>query len=321
MTIQLRPRRFRALAPAVSPFIAGVIVLLATGNADAKPRRILLFTKSSGFEHSVIKKPPSGPSHAEGVLGELAKKNGWTVVHSKDGSLFTPTTLAGFDAYVLVTTGDLTTTGTDRQPAIPADGKAALIDAVARGKGLVGVHCASDTFHSAGPRRQNDGANTDPFIKLLGGEFISHGDQQPGKLLVVDPKFPGLASVKNGFELPQEEWYSLKNLADDMHAVLVLDTTGMKNPDYQRPNFPVAWARNQGKGRVFYTALGHREDVWTNPVFQDHLVGGLRWAMGDAKADVRPNKQAVAPQADVMPPPKPPTPPTAAGPTPASSPR
>ena len=57
----------------------------------------------------------------------------------------------------------------------------------------------------------------------------------------------------------------------------------MKGEDYQRPNFPATWARMHGKGRVFYTSLGHRDDVWTNPVFQNLLVGALSWATGQVE--------------------------------------
>ena len=66
---------------------------------------------------------------------------------------------------------------------------------------------------------------------------------------------------------------------------------------YQRPPYPNTWARMEGKGRVWYTALGHREDVWTNPVFQQILVGGVKWALGEVSADVTPNLKTVAPGA------------------------
>ena len=62
------------------------------------------------------------------------------------------------------------------------------------------------------------------------------------------------------------------------------------------------WARRHGKGRVFYTAMGHREDVWTNPLFQSILLGGLGWVFGDREAEVPPNIREATPEADVMPP-------------------
>ena len=64
---------------------------------------------------------------------------------------------------------------------------------------------------------------------------------------------------------------------------------------YQRPPFPETWARMHGKGRVFYTSMGHREDVWENPKYQGLLIGALAWATGKVDASVEPNIQQVTP--------------------------
>jgi type 1 glutamine amidotransferase len=72
----------------------------------------------------------------------------------------------------------------------------------------------------------------------------------------------------------------------------------MKGPMYQRPPFPATWARKHGKGRVFFTSLGHREDVWESKEFQSILIGGILWALGRAEADISPNLRIVAPQAE-----------------------
>ena len=69
----------------------------------------------------------------------------------------------------------------------------------------------------------------------------------------------------------------------------------MKGNDYARPTYPATWVRRHEKGRVFYTSMGHREDIWTNPIFQDILTGGVTCALGDAPADVTPNLTQVAP--------------------------
>jgi uncharacterized protein len=71
---------------------------------------------------------------------------------------------------------------------------------------------------------------------------------------------------------------------------------------YERPPYPASWIRNYGKGRVFYTSMGHREDVWTSPQFQNLVVGGILWAVGDAAADTTPNIESVAPNANSLPP-------------------
>jgi type 1 glutamine amidotransferase len=210
---------------------------------------------------------------------------------------------SGYDAFIIYTTGDLTQPGGDNQPPMSKEGKQRLFDAVRAGKGFLASHCGADTFHSPGPGNQNQEPNKrDPYIAMLGGEFIRHGDQQKGRLAVVDQKFPGLTTLDNEVVIPSEEWYSLKNFAPDLHVLLVLDTQGMKNADYQRPPFPSTWARKHGEGRVFYTSMGHREDVWTNGDFQKVLLGGLSWAFGNAQADMTPNIKQVTPGADVMPP-------------------
>jgi type 1 glutamine amidotransferase len=283
-----------------------LLVFLAVGtlaaHAEKPARSILFFSKSSGFEHSVISYKNGQPSHAEKVLLELGKKENWAFTFSKDGSKFSPDYLKGFDAVVFYTTGDLTTAGTDGQPPMSAAGKQALLDYVRDGGAFAGTHSASDTFHTnneskKGPDRYlNHGEKADDYVRMLGGEFIKHGAQQAARVQVVDPAFPGLEKIGPSFEL-MEEWYSLKDFSPDLHVLLLMDTSTMKGPDYERPSYPGTWARNHGKGRVFYTSMGHREDVWTNPLFQDVLVGGLSWAMGDAKAEIPPNLEKAAPGA------------------------
>lgn len=275
--------------------------------AEAAPRKILFFTKSSGFEHSVISWKNGQPSHAEKVLLELGAKNGWEFTFSKDGSKFSKEYLAQFDAVFFYTTGDLCTEGTDKQPAMTPAGKQALFDYVRSGKGFLGTHSATDTFHTQGEtpkgaeRYVNFGDKADPYIQCLGAEFIKHGAQQVATNTVIDPKFPGFKNVGTSFAF-HEEWYSLKDFARDLHVLTVIDAPDMKGDEYKRPEYPSTWARKEGKGRVWYTALGHREDIWTNPVFQDILVGGIKWAVGDAKGSVAPNLKKAAPGADINPP-------------------
>jgi uncharacterized protein len=289
---------------------------------DKKKRKLLVYTRSAGFEHSVVKLDKNGDCLVNRIFKKLGQQHNFDVHCTKDGRIFLPETLKEFDAIFFETTEDLTKEGGDKQPPMPKEGKQALLDFVASGKGFVGSHCASDTFHSAerGFRNQEP-EKQDPYIRMLGGEFIRHGSQQKAWMRVVDPKFPGSDGVKD-FQL-LEEWYTLKNFAPDLHVVLVQDTEDMlvanrkfdklkpedpeANPktikefDYQRPNFPATWARKHEKGRVFYTSMGHREDVWENPTFQQILLGGLSWAFGDVEADVTPNLKSVAPHADVLP--------------------
>jgi len=287
-----------------STFVSLIALLfVVTGfTASAAPKKILFFSKSSGFEHSVISWKSGQPSFAEKVLLDLGAKNGWAFTFSKDGSKFSPEYLAQFDAVFFYTTGDLCTEGGDKQPAMTPAGKQALFDYVRGGKGFIGTHSATDTFHTAneskkGPDRYaNHGAKADPYCCFIGGEFIIHGAQQVTTNRVIDPKFPGFEQVGDSFAF-LEEWYSLKDFAADDHVLTVMDAPHMKGSMYDRPPYPNTWARKEGNGRVWYTSMGHREDVWTNPTFQQILIGGIKWALGEVPADVTPNIQTAAPGA------------------------
>ncbi|MFN8008153.1 MAG: ThuA domain-containing protein [Terriglobia bacterium] len=265
-------------------------------------RKILFFSKSSGYEHNSIKRNGGELSPAEKVMIELGRTHGFDVVATKDGSIFTRENLRGFDAIFFYTTGDLTQSLTDKQPPMTVEGKVALLEAIRSGKGFLGTHSASDTFHSAGLEFETQPLERrDPYIQMLGGEFIRHGPQQEAAMRIVSPHFPGIENLGTEFKM-KEEWYSLKNFAPDLHVILVQVTQGMEGTDYQRPDYPATWARKEGKGRVFYTSMGHREDVWTNPTFQSVLLGGIGWAVGNVKAAIPPNLSQVTPRAETIPP-------------------
>lgn len=271
----------------------------AMASARKEPKKVLFFTKSSGFPHSVIVREDGQLAHAERILTEVGKEHGFEIVASKDGRLFEPDKIDQWDGFAFYTTGDLTTPGTDKQPPLSPEGEKALYDAIRGGKGFIGMHSATDTFGHHGAR--NQGAD-DPFIQMIGGEFVSHGAQQEATLEVADPKFPGLADgfgASKSFRL-NDEWYALKNMPDDLHVILVQKTEGMNGPMYNRPDFPSTWARKFGDGRVFYTSMGHREDVWTNPKYQGLLLGALAWTTGLADADVTPNIKDVTPEYDKL---------------------
>lgn len=270
----------------------------AMAQGSATKKKILFYTKSATFEHSVVKRSGDAPAYAERLLKEFAGAAGFDVEATKDGSVFDGD-LSKYDAFFFYTTGDLTQVGLDKQPPITVKGKQNLLDAVAAGKGFLGSHCASDTFHSSGEKFANQ-TKLDPYIAMLGGEFIQHGQQQPALMKTIDPKFPGIAKAGEGFNL-HEEWYSLKNFAPDMHVLLVQETKGMKNFEYDRPPYPATWIRMHEKGRVFYTSMGHREDVWANPIFQELVVGALKWTTGLSEADLTPNIKTVTPEAATLP--------------------
>lgn len=263
--------------------------------AQKKPQRVLYFTLSVGFEHSPVHRADGQLSYSEKIMIELGKKAGFEVECTKDGRVFDGD-LAGYDAFAFYTCGNLCAPDKRRNdPPMSAQGKQKLLEAIAAGKGFVGFHSAADSFHSAGPRNQVQ-TEVDPYVAMLGGEFVSHGPQQVAALTVTDPAFPGAEGLGQSFKV-NEEWYALKNFAKDLHVILVQETEGMKGDCYQRPNYPATWARRHGKGRVFYTSFGHREDIWDNPQIQKLFLGGFAWAMGNVDADLTPNLDKVTPQA------------------------
>jgi len=195
-------------------FIGRFVVLtcflaIAVTVSAAPKKKILFFTKSSGFEHSVISWKNGQPGYAEKVLLKLGEKNGWEFTFSKDGSKFSKDYLSQFDAVFFYTTGDLCSPGTDKQPPMTPEGKQALLECVRGGKGFIGTHAASDTFHTNGEDKKdpdryvNHGENADAYVRFLGGEFIKHGAQQVAKNTVTDPKFPGCENAGHAFALQE----------------------------------------------------------------------------------------------------------------------
>jgi type 1 glutamine amidotransferase len=293
--------------PRFPRWIIGAVVLVAAAHSaaraadDAKPRQLLFYHRSAGFQHSVVEVKDGQPCYAETVLRPLCEKHGWELTSTKDGDIFTTENIAKFDAFLFYTTGDLTAEeSADGSKPMSKEGKEALLAAIEAGKGFVGFHCASDTFHSPGPANENqDVDQRDPYIRMIGGEFITHGEQQTTTMTVCDHDFPGAGPLGDGFD-KHEEWYALKNFGDNLHVILVNETRDMRNDAYQRPPYPATWVRMHGDGRVFYTSMGHREDVWTSPEFESIVVGGITWALGDAKAEATPNIDEVTPGASEL---------------------
>jgi uncharacterized protein len=248
----MRPSSVLALVVATLVAVAAAPVLQA---AQAKPpKKVLVVTVTKGFRHDSI------PT-AERVLDQLAKDSGaFAVDYARtDADLAAKMgikALAGYDGVVFAnTTGDL-----------PLPDRQAFVNWVAAGHAFVGIHSATDTYHG-----------WPPFIEMIGGEFESHGPQAKVDLLPQDKAHPatkGMASPTTVFD----EIYLYKSFSRDrVHMLLALD----KHPNEGTPGyFPLAWTRTPGKGRVFYTALGHREDVLESEWYRRHLLGGILWALG-----------------------------------------
>ncbi|HEY3755025.1 MAG TPA: ThuA domain-containing protein [Opitutaceae bacterium] len=314
----------RSSAAALAYGLRGWTTARADESAPAK--RVLFFTKSSDYEHAVIGYENGKPSLAERVLADHAASHGLAFSFSKDGSLFSRDYLSQFDAVMFYTTGDLLSRGKpgkdgkpkDGNPPMTPEGKQALLDAVHSGLGFAGLHAAADSFHTGetvltdthsgrAGRYRNHGDRADPYVRMLGAEFIVHGRQQVSTVRVVDPAFPGMGGLGSGVTR-KDEWYSLADFSHDLHVLLVQETAGMVGTPYQRPPYPSTWARRHGRGRVFYTSLGHGDNglpggnCWTQSFFLDLVLGGLAWTTRQVDADITPNIERVTPGAWTLPP-------------------
>jgi type 1 glutamine amidotransferase len=277
-----------ALASAWAP-------LVPVDVTGAKKLKLLYFTRSAGFEHSVVRRRAGELSHSERNLLEMGRRSGFEVECTKDGRIFDGS-LEQYDAIAFFTTGNLTASAQDGSPAMTATGKQKLLDAIAGGKGFVGIHSAADTFHSKGRSDENQ-TNVDPYVAMLGGESLAHGAPQEASLLAPSDflsKNIGVPSEGLSFT---DEWYTFKNFEKDLHVILLQETRFMKGDAYHRPDYPATWARMHGRGRVFYTSLGHREEVWTDPFFQAIVQAGVGWVMNRFDFDVTPNLEQAAPRA------------------------
>lgn len=267
--------------------------------AEGTNRRVLFFTRNVGYYHDVVRRKGEGLSHAEQALVEMGKDGGIEVECSKDGRVFDGD-IEKYDAFAFYCNGDLTQPNKEEEPPMTPEGKERLLGAVAAGKGFVGFHSSCACWRTPGPKVAN-AEKVDPYIAMLGGEFIAHGPQQETSLVVTSHKFPGIRAlgIAEGIAF-RDEWYAMKNFAKDLHVILVQETRYMKGDCYRRPDYPCTWARRHEKGRVFFTSMGHTEEIWTNPFFRAITLAGLTWAVGNVEVDVPPNIDKVTPKASQL---------------------
>ncbi len=224
-------------------------------------QRVLFLTHSAGFVHDVVKRPdPFVLSLAEERLTEAARGR-FEVVATQDCGEITASKLARFDAVVFYTTGEL---------PLPPGGKEALVDWVAQGGAFVGIHCASDTFYEF-----------PPYQAMLGGVFDGHPWHQEIAARVEDPAHPATKHLGASFRITDEIYQFRGFRRESLRVLLSLDTTSVDATLGKRADgdYAVAWTRDFGEGRVFYTALGHRPEVWRDRRFLDHLLNGIAWTI------------------------------------------
>jgi hypothetical protein len=248
-------------------------VALIAPAVQAQPLKVLALTKSSGFEHSVVRREKGELGFAEKILVDIGPKNGMMIVPTKDGGLIHPDVLKQFDVVFFYTTGELDQPGKkDTSPAMSTENRDELIKWVKNGGGFVGSHTCTDTFH----QWNVDGVK--PYIEMVGGEFATHGKQEKGYLKVMDHPITSHLSKEVLWAFP-DEWYIFKNVNNTFKPLLILQTQKMEQETYtQIDPYSVCGVKNFGQGRVFTCALGHREDVWTNPDFQKLLIKGIQWS-------------------------------------------
>ncbi len=267
-------------------FLAAACVLLAGLPAAAEDAKALLLTKSGGFQHSTVAEKDGQPSLVETVLRPMLAEKGIALDATKNASAINAENLANYKLVVFYTQGDLDQPWTDKGEPMGPDGMKAFSDWISNGGGFVAFHSAADTSR---PKKIDDPAT--PYTAIVGGAFKSHGAQFVGTLRVIDPKHPAIAAVPDGFTI-NDEWYVFTHLdTANMHVLAMLDPGAerAKQEQYNIPSYPAVWCKAQGTGRIFYSAMGHREDVWSNDVFLKMTSDAIDWAAGKGDANAAPN--------------------------------
>lgn len=272
-------------------WLAACLGLLGPVPAAAPPR-VLVYTVSAGFEHAVVKRSaPEAWSLVEQKLVDWGRESGaYEAVVTRDPALFEPASLARFAAVVFYTTGEL---------PLGATGCESLFTFVRGGGGFVGLHSATDTLHGVAD-----------YGALLGARFDGHPWHEPVRIVVEDRAHVAVAHLELGFEITDEIYQFRSPYArEDVHVLLSLDlaSVDVRREGVRRTDgdFALAWTRPFGAGRVFYTALGHGENVWADPRYRDHVIGGVRYATRTAPArawnekDVARRTRALAGDGDV----------------------
>lgn len=250
---------------ALSLMMVGTRTEGGMGGEKEETKRLMFVNLSMGFRHSTT------ATAAEIVirLGWQSKPRFYTTV-TEDCALLVPEILERYDAIMFYTTGELPMTDTQRE---------AFLAFIRGGKGFVGVHSTTDTFY----RWQE-------FGELIGGYFDGHPWHEEVRLIVEDKEHPATRHLGDIWVITDEIYQFRDWSRKRVRVLLSLDPTSVDITKGKRKDqdYAIAWCRYYGKGRVFYTALGHREDVWRDPKFQRHLLGGILWAMGVLPGDATP---------------------------------
>ena len=218
---------------------------------------VLVFSRTAGYRHASIE-----PGIA--AIRALGEEDGFAVDATEDASAFEPGNLRQYDAIVFLST---------TLDVLNEEQEAAFMDYIRQGGGFVGIHAASDTEY-----------DWPWYGGLVGGYFASHPNNpnvREGVLLVADSTHPSTEMLPARW-VREDEWYDIRDLAPGLNVLLNVDETSYKRPD-ERPApepRPIAWYHEYDGGRSWYTALGHTSESFSEPLFLDHVRGGLRFAIG-----------------------------------------
>ena len=253
--------------------VAGFAAFLLACSGDAAPSapggppstpppspaaaRVLVVTHTTGFRHDSI------PA-AENALRAIGTESGLfdtDFCRTADDvrARLTASGLASVDAVFFAnTTGNL---------GIPD--MSAFLGWIAAGKAFLGAHSASDTYHDA-----------PDFLSMLGGEFTTHGSIVEAELRVNEPSNPVVAHLAPRVRMT-DEWYRFRAHGGGVSVLLSFDRTPADGVGSAgaAADLPIAWQKSHGTGRVFYTALGHRSEMWDDARFRTHLREAIRWAL------------------------------------------
>jgi type 1 glutamine amidotransferase len=250
------------------------------GATPKKPRKILVFWRCEGFFHA------GGIAAGNKAIELMGTKTGaYTADISRDYASLEAANLANYDALVFNNTTQL-----DNFPWGLSDAHKQAILAFARGgKGIIGIHAATDNFY-----------NWPDGQKMLGGLFCGHPWAGGGTwaFKIDDPDHP-LTKVfgGKGFKLKDEiyqfkEPYSRANLRELVSIDLADEATGERGKKGARKDgdYAVAWIRKEGEGRVFYCSLGHDLNVFQEPAILRFFLDGIQYALGDLPCDDKPKE-------------------------------
>jgi type 1 glutamine amidotransferase len=236
-----------------------VASLLAPSAAPARPNRgsILIYSGTTGYRHESI------PAAIK-ALTTIASRRGVSVVASEDPAVFSRSNLKRFRAIVL-----LSSTTDPKNPAsewFVGERRTALQNFVEGGGGVLAIHAAADSHY-----------NWPWYGKLIGSRFARHPQGTPtGRITVVAPADPAVAGLART-PIRTDEWYYFDDYDPTSKILITLDPASIGEKDVN-PN-PVSWTRTVGYGRVFYTAMGHTSESYSEPWFLRHIAHGLDWVL------------------------------------------